>query len=174
MEEENSRSSMPDCVEAVLPQPQQESRSSTDQRSINGAQEVMMWGETDVQMRFTEEPNVFSFSPKAEADVCEETPWSPHPFTCTSPPVSVATVQWDVHSCTETPLLTTDSSLANELNFRNLISTSPSFHPLEEADIELSEQGDKEEQDDAELLSSTVACSGNETQVCEDHNKRGV
>lgn len=176
MEEEISHSSTPDCVEAVLPQPEQESRTSPDQQSSNGANEVMVWGETEVQMRSTEEPNVFSFSPKAdnmseEAEECEETTWSPHP--CTSPPISVATVQWDVHnSCTETPLLMTDSSLANELDFRSLIRTSPLFHRLQEADIELLVQGDKEEQDDTELLSSTVARSGNDSQVCEDYKRR--
>ncbi|XP_013859141.1 PH and SEC7 domain-containing protein 1 [Austrofundulus limnaeus] len=165
MEEENACSSMPDCVEAALPQPEQECRTSTGQQSINGAKEVMVWGETQVQMRFRDEPKAGDVSEEAEEG--EET-WSAQTFTCTSPPISVATVEWDMHdSCTETSLLMTDSSLANELDFTSLISTSPSFHWLQEADVELLEQWGKEEPDDAELLSSTVACSGNDTQTCD-------
>lgn len=172
-------SSMPDCVETVLPQPEQESGTSADQRSIDGEKDVVVWGETEVQISLTEKPNDFSFSPvvdgKAEeGEPCEET-WSPHPITCSSPPISVATVQWDMPgSCTETPSLMTDSSLASELDFMSLISTSPSLQQRQAVDIELFEQGDKEEQDDTWFLDSTVACSGNDTQVCEDYTKRKV
>ncbi|XP_017291220.1 PH and SEC7 domain-containing protein 4 [Kryptolebias marmoratus] len=169
MEEENPCGAMPDCVEAVLPQPEQESRTSADQRSINGEPKVIVWGETEVQINRTEEPNEFSFPSKAEeAEHCEETTWPPHHITCTGRPISVATVQWDMpDSCAETPLLMTDSSLANELDFRSLISTSPSLHQPQEVDFELFEQEDKEEQDDAEFLNSTIACSGNNHQPCD-------
>ncbi|XP_037548075.1 PH and SEC7 domain-containing protein 1 [Nematolebias whitei] len=169
MEEENLCSSMPDCVETV---PEQESGTSADQQSINGEQEVVVWGETEVQISLTEKPNDFSFSPMADGKVeegepCEET-WSPHPITCSSPPISVATVQWDMpDSCTETPSLMTDSSLASELDFRSLISTSPSLHQPQAVDIELFEQGDKEEQDVTPFLDSAIACSGNDTQPCD-------
>lgn len=169
-------SSMPDCVEIVLPQTEQESRTSADQQSITREKEVIVWGETE-QISSTEKPNEFSSSPVAdgkaeEAEPCEET-WSPHPITCTSPPISVATVQWDMpDSCAETPSLMTDSSMASELDFRSLISTSPSRLQPQGVDIELFEQGDKEEQDDTPFLDSAIARSGNDSQVCEDYSIR--
>ncbi|KAF7217144.1 PH and SEC7 domain-containing protein 4 [Nothobranchius furzeri] len=153
MEEENSCSSLPDIVEAVL---HQDSQTLADQPCINGEQSFVVWGESEVQTCRTEETNEVTSSSKTgctapeEAEQYEELIWTPQPITCSSPPFSVAMVKWDTpDSSTETPLLT-DSCLANELDLGTLNGTSHRLQGLIR----------QEEEEDEDILNSAIECFG--------------
>ncbi|XP_023124094.1 PH and SEC7 domain-containing protein 3 [Amphiprion ocellaris] len=176
MEEENlCTSSLPDIADSVLQQRLQDSWTSIDPHSINGDQEALVWGETELQINQAYGPDQLSLSPKAEhkppeeAEQWEQIIWPVCPITCTSPPLSFATVQWDMPDpSTET----TDSSSANELDsevMTNLDATSESLHQPEDINAELVNQEDREEQEefDSQLLKSDTEYTGNKSEPCD-------
>lgn len=180
MEEENVCTSLPDITDSVLQQPLQDSWTPLEHQYINGEQQAIVWGETEVQINQAHETDQLSLSPKAgretpeEAEQWEQIIWPVHPMTCTSPPLSFATVQWDMPDLSaETFPLMTDSSLANELNSRggtSLGTTSSSLHGHQEVNEELLTQEDGEEEDefDSGLLNSDLEWTGSTFKVCEE------
>lgn len=189
MEEENVCSSLPDFSDSVLQSPQQDSWTSIDHQYINGEQQAVVWGEMEVQINQAHGTDQLSLSPKAERETPEEAEqweqiiWPVRPMTCTSAPLSCATVQWDMPDPSEeTPSLMTDSSLANELDSGGVTSlgtTSPSLHRVQDVDAELFAREDGEEVDgfDSRLLNSDLERTGNGSEVCtacEEPQKGGV
>ncbi|XP_010736809.3 PH and SEC7 domain-containing protein 4 [Larimichthys crocea] len=182
MEEENVCTSLPDITDSVLQQPLQDSWTPLEHQYINGEQQAIVWGETEVQINQAHETDQLSLSPKAgretpeEAEQWEQIIWPVHPMTCTSPPLSFATVQWDMPDLSaETFPLMTDSSLANELNSRggtSLGTTSPSLHGRQEVNEELLTQEDGEEEDgfDSGLLNSDLEWTGSTFKPCDAAN----
>lgn len=152
MEEENLGPSLPDNTDS-----QQDSWTSIDCQYINGDQEASVCGDAEVQMN------------EAEAEQWEPVTWSLCPMSCTSPPLSFATVQWDMpDSGEETPLFMTDSSSTNELNSGDvtiLEATSPSFRLPQGINTE----EDREEQEpDSLFLKSEPEETDENSEVCED------
>lgn len=178
MEEENLCCSLPDITDSVLQQPQQDSWTTVDRQYINGEQETIVWDETEIQINQSHGSDQLNLSPKAgrespeEAEQWEQIIWPVRPMSCTSPPLSFATVQWDMPGPSEeTPLLMTDSSLANELDsggVKSLDVTSLSLHPSEDVNAELFMLEEREEQDGfhSQYLSSDVEWTGNRFEVC--------
>lgn len=176
MEEESvCASSLPDIADPVLQQLRQDPWTSIDPQSINGDQEALVWGETELQISQAYGPDQLSLSPKAEhkpleeAEQWEQIIWPVGPITCTSPPLSFATVQWDMPDpSTET----TDSSSANELDSEavtNPDATSESLHQPEDINAELFNQEDREEEEefDSQLLKSDIESTGNKSEPCD-------
>lgn len=168
MEDENVCSSLP---ESVLQQPQQDSWTSIDHQYINGEQQAIVWGETEVQINHALGTDELSLSPE-EAEQWEQIIWPVRPVSCTSAPLTFATVQWDMPDpSAETPSLMTDSSLANELDsggVPSLGTTSPSPHRAQDVNAELFTQEDGEEEDgfDSRLLNSDPEWATNGSEVC--------
>ncbi|TKS84426.1 PH and SEC7 domain-containing protein 3 [Collichthys lucidus] len=181
MEEENVCTPLPDITDSVLQQPLQDSWTPLEHQYINGEQQAIVWGETEVQINQAHETDQLSLSPKAgretpeEAEQWEQIIWPVHPMTCTSPRLSFATVQWDMPDLSaETFPLMTDSSLA-ELNSRggtSLGTTSPSLHGRQEVNEELLTQEDGEEEDgfDSGLLNSDLEWTGSTFKPCDAAN----
>ncbi|XP_040013890.1 PH and SEC7 domain-containing protein 3 [Xiphias gladius] len=179
MEDEILCSSLPDSTDSVLQQPQQDSWTSIDQQYINGEQEAIVWGESEVQINQAHGTDQLSLSPKAgqetpeEAEPWEQLIWSVRPMTCTGAPLSFATVQWDIPApFTETPSLVTDRSLANELDsggVMTLDTTSPSLQQFQDDNAELLKQQEREEKDgfDSGLLNSNLEWTENGSEPCD-------
>ncbi|XP_040915138.1 PH and SEC7 domain-containing protein 2 [Toxotes jaculatrix] len=179
MEEEILCSSLPDISDSVLQQPQQDSWTSKDHQYINGGQEDIVWGETEVHINQAQGTDQVSLSSKAaedapeEAEQWEQTVWSVRPMTRTSAPLSFATVQWDMPDAfTEMPLLMTDRSSANELDSGdviNLETTSLSLHQSEDENAEplIQEEGEEQDGFDSQLLNSNIEWTGNGSQPCD-------
>ncbi|XP_051268436.1 PH and SEC7 domain-containing protein 3 isoform X1 [Dicentrarchus labrax] len=176
MEEEDVCSSLPDITESVPQQPQQDSWSPIDHLHINGEQQAIVWGETEVQMNQADGTDQLSLSPKAGRDTSEEAEqweqiiWPVHPMTCTSPLLSFATVQWDMPDPTS-PLMT-DSSLANELDSGSVTrvgTTSPSLHQSQDVNAELFTPEAIEQEDgfDLQLLNSNLEWTGSGSEACD-------
>ncbi|KAM6902097.1 uncharacterized protein FYW49_015729 [Xenentodon cancila] len=176
MEEENLCTPQPDDEESVLHQPCQD---SADHKYINGEQECSMLDETEMQTDQTNKadqdrlPSNTDFMMPEEAEEWEQSVWEMRPVSCTSPPFSFATVEWDMPDpSAETPQLVTDGSLANELlpgGVMSLGSVSPSIHRSQDINAELFEQGDEEEQDgpDSWLLISDTEWTGEDSEPCD-------
>ncbi|XP_042364791.1 PH and SEC7 domain-containing protein 4 [Plectropomus leopardus] len=176
MEEENFCSSLPDITASVLQQPQQDSWTSHDHQYINGEQETAVCDSTEVQIN--QAHGTDQLSPKAgretpeEAEQWEQIIWPVRSMTCTSAPLSIATVQWDMpHPSAEMPSLMTDSSLANEPDsgsMTSLDSTSPSLQS-QDVSAELFIQDDRGEGDgfDSRLLISNLEWAGNSSEPCD-------
>ncbi|XP_070780386.1 PH and SEC7 domain-containing protein 4 [Enoplosus armatus] len=168
MEEENVCSSPPDITDSVLQQSQQELWTSIDHQYINGEQQAIMWGETEVQIDQAHGTNQLSLS--EEAEQWEQIIW---PVTCSSAQLSFATVQWDMPDPSAgMPSLTTGSSLANELDsdgVTSLATTSPSLHQPQVVTAELFAQEVREEEDgfDSRLLRSNLEWTGSSCQPCD-------
>ncbi|GLD55368.1 PH and SEC7 domain-containing protein 3 [Lates japonicus] len=179
MEEEILCSSLPDSKGSVLQQPQQEPWTSIDHQCINGEQEAIVWGETEVQINQAHGTDQLNLSLKAGQETSEEVEqweqiiWPVRPMTCTSPPISFATVQWDMPGpFTEMPSLVTDRSLANELDsggVTSLDTTSLSLHQSDDDNAEPVIQGENEEEDgfDSRLLNSNLEWTGNGSEPCD-------
>ncbi|MEQ2313407.1 hypothetical protein AMECASPLE_001699 [Ameca splendens] len=168
MEEESLCTSLPDVVEAELPQ---DSQTSADQ-SINGEQEDLVFGE-EAEINQTEEENTASHK-SVEVEQFEETLWSLQPFTCMRSSLSFATVGWDMpNSSAVTASFMTDSSLANELYSEGVTSlSSTSFshhHQPQDVTVVPFKQEDKEEQDevDTQPLNSAAESAGNDSKPCD-------
>lgn len=171
-------SSLPDSKGSVLQQPQEEPWTSIDHQCINGEQEVIVWGETEVQINQAHGTDQLNLSLKAGQETSEEVEqweqiiWPVRPMTCTSPPISFATVQWDMPGTfTEMPSLMTDRSLANELDsggVTSLDTTSLSLHQSDDDNAEPVVQGENEEEDgfDSRLLNLNLEWTGNGFEVC--------
>ncbi|MEQ2199355.1 hypothetical protein XENOCAPTIV_018043, partial [Xenoophorus captivus] len=166
MEEESLCTSLPDVVEAELPQ---DSQTLADQ-SINGEQEDLVFGE-EAEINQTEEENTASHK-SVEVEQFEETLWSLQPFTCTRSSLSFATVGWDMpNSSALTASFMTDSSLANELYSEGVTSlSSTSFshhHQPQDVTVVPFKQEDKEERDevDTQPLNSAAESAGNDSKV---------
>ncbi len=183
-------SSPPDFSDSVLQQPQQDSWTSIDHQYINGEQQAVVWGEMEVQINQAHGTEPLSLYPKTgretpeEAEQWEQIIWPVRPVTCTSAPLSCATVLWDMPdpSAETAPSLMTDSSLANELHSDNVMSldtTSPSLHCAQEVNAEFFTRGDEAEEDgfDSRLLNSDLEWTGNGSEVrtvCEETQKKEV
>lgn len=178
MEEENEHSSLLDITDSVLQQPQQDSWTSIDHQYINGEQQANVWGETEVQINQAHETGQLDVPPTEgrdtpeEAEQWEQIIWPVCPMTCTSPPLSFATVQWDMPDLTaETSSLMTDSCAANEPDSGGVTrvdTTSPSLHLFQDVNAELFTQEVREEDDaiDSLLLNSNLQRTGNDSGVC--------
>ncbi|XP_030005365.1 PH and SEC7 domain-containing protein 1 isoform X2 [Sphaeramia orbicularis] len=176
MEEENLCSSLTETRDPVLHQPQQ---TSTDHRYLNGDQEAVVWGNTEVQINQAQGSELLS--PKRDHETLEETEqwkeiiWPIHPMSCTAAPLFCATVQWDMPDpSTETPSLMTDSFLANETacdgTMTYLGTSSLSLHSQDANTEQLFIQGEREEQDGFDsrlLLYSELECTGNDSEPCD-------
>lgn len=164
--------SLPDITDSVLQQPQQDSWTSVDHQYINGEQEAIVWDKTAIQINQSHGTDQLNLTPKAgrespeEAEQLEQIIWPVRPMSCTSPPLSFATVQWDMPG-TPTPM--TDSSWTNELDsddMKRLDTTSPSLQPSEDINTE-----EREEQDGFYLQylypdEEAVEWTGNGFEVC--------
>ncbi|XP_028274234.1 PH and SEC7 domain-containing protein 4 [Parambassis ranga] len=151
MEEENLCPSLPDNTDS-----QQDSQTSIDCHYINGDHEAAVLDDTEVQMN------------EAEAEQWGQVAWSLCPMSCTSPPLSFATVQWDMpDSGEETPPFMTDSSSTNELNSGDvtiLEATSPSFRLLQGVNTE---EDREEHEPDSLFLKSEPAETDENSEPCD-------
>lgn len=166
--------SLLDIADSVLQQPQQDSWTSIDHECINGEQQVDVWGKAGVQINQGHESGQLITSPKEERDTPEEAEqweqiiWLVRPMTCASPPLSFATVQWDMPDPTpETSSLMTDSSVATELGsdfMTNIDTTSLLLHQFQGVDAE--EVREEEDGSDSQLLNSNLQWTGSDFEVC--------
>nr|XP_020456563.1 uncharacterized protein LOC109960651 isoform X2 [Monopterus albus] len=166
-------------TESDFQQPHPDSRASADHKYINGEQEAIVWGETEVQINQSHMTDQLSLSSKAgqkipeEAEEWEQIVWPVRPMTCTSTPLSCATVQWDMPGVSvETYSLMNDSSLANKLDSGGVTcrdSTSPSPHQSEDVNAELFVLEEREEHDgsNSQLLSSVIEWTGSSYEPCD-------
>lgn len=169
-------SSLPDITDSVLQQPQQDSWTSIDHQYINGELQAIVWGETEVQINQAHGTDQLNVSPEVgretpeEAEQWEQIIWQMNPMTCSSAPLSFATVQWDMPDpSTETPSFLTDSSLANELDSGGgLDATSPLLHQSQDINAELFTREHRGEEDgfDSWLLNSNLEGTGDGAEVC--------
>ncbi|XP_044029704.1 PH and SEC7 domain-containing protein 4 [Siniperca chuatsi] len=168
MEEESVCSSLPDITDSVLQQPQPDSWTSIDHQYINGEQQAIVWGETEVhtnQAHGTDQVNL-----SEEAEQWEQLIW---PMTCTSAQLSVATVQWDMPDPSAgMSSLMTDSSSSYELDSGGVMSldtTSPSLHQCQVVNAELFTRGDREEEDgfNSRFLNSNLEWNGSGSEPCD-------
>lgn len=175
MEEENLCYPMPDITDSVLQQPHQDPCTSVDHQHIIGEQEAIVWGETEMQINRSHGTGQPNFSLKVGRESPEEAEQWEHivwPMSCTSPPLSFATVQWDMPGPSEeTPSLMIDSSLANELDYSDMLkldTTSSLLHETESNNVELFMLEKREEQDgfELQLLNSDLHWAGNGSEVC--------
>lgn len=166
MEEDSLCTSQTVATDSVL---QQESSNGIDHQSINGEEEAAA---------LSDQANL---SPKEGCDASEEAEqwgqmmWPVCHVNCTSPPLSFATVQWDMpNPAAEPPLLMTDSSSANELDFEDVSavtnegSTSPSLHESQEdvsAEPFKAESREEEAGLDPQPLNSEPEWTGSDTEV---------
>ncbi|XP_031133705.1 PH and SEC7 domain-containing protein 4 [Sander lucioperca] len=175
MEEENLCTSLPDVIDSVLQQPQQDSWTSY----ITGEQEGIELGDTELQINQEHGTDQLNPSPKAgretpeEAEQWEQILWPVCPMTCTSPQLSFATVQWDMPDpSAETLSLMTDSSSASEADsgaVTSLDTTSPSLHQSRDINAELYKREGKGEEDgfDSWLLNSNLEWTGTSSEPCD-------
>ncbi|XP_059214541.1 PH and SEC7 domain-containing protein 4 [Centropristis striata] len=178
MEEENLSSSLPDVIDLVFQQPQQESWTSVDLQYVNGEQETDGWGDTEVQINQADGTDQVHLSPKAgqdtpeEAEQWEQIIWPVHPMPCTNASLSCATVQWDMPDpSAETPQLMTDSGSANELDsggVTSLETTTPSLHQALNAELVTQKGRGEEDEFNSRLLNSNLQWTGNSSEPCDD------
>lgn len=180
MEEETLCSSLPDHTDSFLQEPQQDSWMSIEHQRINGEQEAIVLGATGVLINQAHGADQLNRTLKAgqesleEAEQWEQIIWPVRPMSCTSPRLSIATVQWDMPGpFTETPSPMTDSSLSNELNYGGVTSpgtTSLSLHQSDGDDAEPLTPEEREEQDafDSQPLNSGAEWTGNSSEVSND------
>lgn len=169
------RSSLLD--DSVFPLPQPDSWTSIDHQYVNGEKQANIWGETEVQINQTP-PKEGRDSPE-EAEQWEQIMWPVRPMSCISPPLSFATVQWDMPDLTaEASSLRTDNGTANELGsgaVTSVDSTSPSLYQLHHVNAEPFRE--EEGGIDSQLVSSDSQKTGNDFEVCakcEERCKQGV
>ena len=130
-----------------------------------------MWGETELQINQERETDELRRDAAEEAEQWEQMIWPVRPMSCTSPPISFATVQWDMPDPTaKASTLMTDSSTGHELDSGSVTTldiTSPSFHPSRGVDVDLFTQEVREEEDgeDSQFLNSDQERAGNCSEV---------
>ncbi|XP_054468103.1 PH and SEC7 domain-containing protein 3 [Anoplopoma fimbria] len=173
MEEENECSSLPDVTDSVLQQPQQDSWTSIGHQCMNGGEETIVWGDTEVQINQAHGTDQLSLSLEAgrespeEVEQYEQIIWPVHPMTCSSASLSFATVQWDMPDpSAETPSLMTDSSSANEPSsgvVTSLDSTSSSLHQPQGVNAEFFIR----QEEDELLRNSNLEWTGNGSEPCD-------
>ncbi|XP_031716002.1 PH and SEC7 domain-containing protein 4 [Anarrhichthys ocellatus] len=174
MEEENVCSSLPDVTDSVLQRPQQDSWTSIDHQYMNGEEEAVAWGDTVVQINQVHGTDPLSVSLEAgretpeQVEQWEQVVW---PMNCTSPPLSFATVQWDMPDpSAATPSFVTDGCLANEPSsgdVTSLHSTSPSLHQSRGVNLFTREGRGEEDKFDRLPLNSNLEWTGNGSEPCD-------
>ncbi|XP_068431012.1 PH and SEC7 domain-containing protein 4 isoform X2 [Clinocottus analis] len=175
MEEENVCSSLPDVTDTVLQQPQQDSWTSMDRQYVNGEEETIVWGDAEVQMNQALRTDQLGLTLEAgretpeEAEQWEQIEWPLRPMNCTSPPLSFATVQWDMPDPSEAkPSFVTDSSATNEPSSGDC-TTSPSLHQSQgvNANLFIRQGRGEEDEFDSRLLESNLEWTGNGCEPCD-------
>ncbi|XP_032395481.1 PH and SEC7 domain-containing protein 4 [Etheostoma spectabile] len=178
MEEENLCTSLPDVIDPVLQQPQQDSWTSINHEYINGEQESIELGVTELQINQEHDTDHLNPSPKTgretpeEAEQWEQVIWPVGPMTCTSPKLSFATVQWDMPDpSTETLSVMTDSSSTSEADsaaVTSLDTTSPPLHQFQDINAVVYMREGKGEEDgfDSWLLNS-LEWTGTSSEPCD-------
>lgn len=179
MEEESDCSTLIALTDSVLQQPQQDSWTSLEHQHISGKQGADTWAETEVEINQVHRMGQLSESltegrdfPE-EAEQWEQIIWPVRPLSCTSPPLSFATVQWDVPAPTAeaSSLVTRDSAAANQLDFEGVMfvdTTSLSLHQFQGVDDKFLTQEGTAEEDwvDSQLLNSVLQETENDSEVC--------
>lgn len=178
MEEESDCSTLLALTDSVLQQPQQDSWTSLEHQHISGKQAADTWAETGVEINQVHGMGQLGESLREgrdfpeEAEPWEQIIWPVRPLSCTSPPLSFATVQWDVPVPTaEAPSLVTDSTVANELDFGDVMyvdTTSFSLHQFQGIDDKLLTPEGTAEEDwvDSQLLNSVLQETESDSEVC--------
>lgn len=166
MEEENACSSLLALTESVLQLTQQDSWTPLELQHVSGNQPADVWAETEAAMEQVREMCQRGESETEAADSPEETEqweqimWPVRPLSCTSPPLSFATVEWDVPS----PHVT-GCGVANQLDARGtsrVDAASLSLHHFQEVDVELlavegrAEDEDEEEEEEKNWINSPL------------------
>lgn len=146
MEGENEHFSSLDIADSVLQQPEPESWTSVYHQDTTGEQDT----------------------PEAPEE-WEQIIWPVRPMTCTSPPLSFATVQWDMpDAAAETSSLITECGVVSELGSGSVTiidATSLSLHQYQ--DVHFTQEV-KEEDDwriDSQLLDSVLQRAGCDSEV---------
>lgn len=179
MEEENACSSLLALTDSVLQLAHQDSWTPLQLQHISGNQPADVWAETEVAMEQVREMCQCGESPTEAAESPEETEqweqimWPVRPLSCTSPPLSFATVEWDVPS----PHVT-GCGVANQLDARDtsrVDAASLPLHHFQDVDDELvavdcrAEDEDDEEEEknwiNSPLLDSVLKETTNDPEV---------
>lgn len=171
-------STQPDVTDSVLQQPQQDSWTSMDHQYVNGEEETIAWGDTEVQMNRahgTDQLGLFleagRESPE-EAEQWEQIVWPAHPVTCAGAPLSFATVQWDMPDpSAATPSFRADGGVANEPSSggsESLGTASPSLHQSQRVNADLFIRQGRVDRDevDSRFLNFHRERTGNGSEVC--------
>lgn len=175
MEEESECSTLLDLTDSVLQQPQQDSWTSLEHQHISGKQGTDTWAETEVEINQVHGMGQSLTEGRdfpEEAEPWEQIIWPVRPLSCTSPPLSCATVQWDMPVLTaESSSLVTDSTVANQLDFGGVMyvdTTSLSLHQFQGVDDKLLTPEGTAEEDwvDSQLLNSVLQETESDSEVC--------
>lgn len=172
-------STQPDVTDSVLQQPQQDSWTSMDHQYVNGEEETIAWGDTEVQMNRahgTDQLGLFleagRESPE-EAEQWEQIVWPAHPVTCAGAPLSFATVQWDMPDpSAATPSFRADGGVANEPSSggsESLGTASPSLHQSQRVNADLFIRQGRVDRDevDSRFLNFHRERTGNGSEPCD-------
>lgn len=169
MEEENAYSSLLALTDSVLQLAQQDSWTPLELQHATGNQPADVWAETQAAMEQVREMSQTEArdSPE-ETEQWEQIMWPVRPLSCTSPPLSFATVEWDVPGCGVASQL--DAGGASHVDTASL-----SLHHFQDADDELlAAAGRAEDEDEGEeeknwinspLLASVLKETGNDPEV---------
>lgn len=175
MEEENAYSSLLALTDSVLQRAQQDSWTPLELQHATGNQPADAWAETQAAMEGVRETSQTEArdSPE-ETEQWEQIVWPVRPLSCTSPPLSFATVEWDVPG----PHVTV-CGVANQLDTggaARVDAASLSLHHFQDVDDELlAAEGRAEDEDEGEeeeknwinspLLDSVLKETGNDPEV---------
>ncbi len=90
------------------------------------------------------------------------------PFACTSPPISLATVQWDMPDPTQELSSLSPTNEVDSGHVTRIDTTSPLLHQSQDIDAEVFAQEIIEEEDgfDFQPLNSDVEGTGSDSEVC--------
>lgn len=166
MEEENVGSSSLALTDSVLQLAQQDSWTPLELQHVSGKQVADMWVETEAAMEQVremcqrEESQTEARDSPEETEQWEQIMWPVRPLSCTSPPLSFATVEWDVPS----PHVT-GCGVANQLDAggkSRVDAASISLHHFQDVDDELlaaegrAEDEDEEEEEEKNWINSPL------------------
>lgn len=170
MEEENAYSSLLALTDSVLQLAQQDSWTPLELQHATGNQPADVWAETQAAMEQVREMSQTEArdSPE-ETEQWEQIMWPVRPLSCSSPPLSFATVEWDVPGCGVASQL--DAGGASRVDTASL-----SLHHFQDADDELlavagraedEDEGEEEEKNwiNSPLLASVLKETGNDPEV---------
>lgn len=181
MEEESACASLLALTDSVLQLAQQDSWTPLELQHATGSQPADMWAETQAAMEQVHEmcqrgeSQAEARDSPEEAEQWEQIIWPVRPLSCTSPPLSFATVEWDV----PVPHVT-GCGVANQLDAggaSHVDTTSLSLHHFQDVHDELlAAEGRAEDEDEGEeeeekiwinspLLDSVLKETGNDRKV---------